>query len=249
MIGVTCVFILITGICYSCAYNGNNSSAVVTTLTGEEEQEYGKMIKVDSESSQKSEDETNAKTQKTDDSLQSVSSNGTRQQDIRSEAMVNEDKASSPSNSDIFVHVCGAVIKPGVYQVSIDARVIELIELAGGLGADAAGDYINQAQQVTDGQRIYIPTTEEIKDLTSKETIIDNMSVIADNNSKSQLININTASAEELMELPGIGEAKASSIIEYRTQNGSFTATSDLMKIPGIKEGLFNKVSQYIMVE
>jgi competence protein ComEA len=73
--------------------------------------------------------------------------------------------------------------------------------------------------------------------------------VVQSEQSLKKLININLAGKEELMNLPGIGEAKAASIIEYRSANGHFQTIEELMKIPGIKEGLFNKVSSYITVK
>lgn len=145
----------------------------------------------------------------------------------------------------IYVHICGAVMESNVYQVKDGTRLVELIELAGGLSSEAAGDYINQASVVEDGQRIYIPTKKEIEEN-------EELALFQEESSASKttgLVNLNKADAEELMSLPGIGKAKASSIIEYRDNNGKFTVIEDLMKVPGIKEGLYSQVADRITVK
>lgn len=144
-----------------------------------------------------------------------------------------------------YVYVCGAVNAPGVYELASDARVYEAIALAGGTCENAAADALNQASVVTDGERIYIPTREELEkgivDLKEPEV------TGADNKNEGK-ININTASKEELKSLPGIGDAKADSIITYREANGPFQAIEDMMNIEGIKEGVFNKIKDKIIV-
>ncbi len=147
----------------------------------------------------------------------------------------------------IYVHLCGAVRKPDVYRLKADSRLVELIILAGGLAEDAAGDYINQAMALEDGQRIYIPRKDEVEELTSDQYVVGSVST-KKAETGPKLVNINRADAEELMELPGIGEAKAESIIAYRNANGEFTAIEELMKVPGIKEGLYGKLVSFITV-
>ncbi|NLK75488.1 MAG: hypothetical protein GX288_09405 [Clostridiales bacterium] len=149
----------------------------------------------------------------------------------------------------IYVHVCGAVVNPGVYNGSYGSRIVDFIKLAGGLTEDAAGDYINQAQLAMDGQRLYIPTMEEVKELPTEAFIQGDTGDTGASGNVSKLVNINTADASELMSLPGIGQSKANSIIEYRKANGKFKTIEDLMKINGIKEGLFNKISPYITIK
>lgn len=148
----------------------------------------------------------------------------------------------------VYVHVCGAVVNPGVYVVKSGTRIVDLIDAAGGLTSDAAGDYINQAMEAADGQRIYIPTKDELKGLSLEEY------VSGDNNDRedktaNKKVNLNTADEAELMSLPGIGQAKAKSIIEYRKKNGSFKDAADLMNIPGIKEGLLAKIVDLVIVK
>lgn len=149
----------------------------------------------------------------------------------------------------IYIHICGAIANPGVYNVDREARIIDLIELAGGLLSEAAGDYINQAQSVADGQRIYIPTKEEIIDLNLMEIMQDDNRISEKEQEKtSDLININEADAKELMKLPGIGQVKADSILEYRDTKGEFQTIEEVMNITGIKEGLFNQISSYLVI-
>lgn len=159
--------------------------------------------------------------------------------------IANEFEKTEQAQSDLIaVHICGAVKQPGVYEIADGSRLFELINLAGGLEENAAGDYINQAEKVEDGQRYYIPTLNEMEDLSVSEKFEGLQS--NDKESKQKLVNINTADAEELMTLPGIGEAKAKSIIDYRNNNGKFKNTEELMNIPGIKEGLYSKIASMI---
>ena len=142
----------------------------------------------------------------------------------------------------LYVHVCGAVNAPGVYELKTDARIYEALEAAGGMTEDAAADWINQAEALSDGERIYVPTQEETEE--SAQSVSGRW---ADPNgnaggSVSDKININTAAKEELMTLSGIGASKAESILKYRQEHGNFQIIEELKKIEGIKEGVFNKI-------
>ncbi|MBE5949134.1 MAG: hypothetical protein E7261_08920 [Lachnospiraceae bacterium] len=142
----------------------------------------------------------------------------------------------------IAVHICGAVVNPGVYQFTEEVRVIQVIEAAGGVCDGAMEDYLNLAQHVSDGERIYVPSEEEV--LTGQFT------GAFDNSEKDKLsININTASRDELMQLPGIGESKADSIILYRNEYGSFKSKEDIMLVDGIKEVVYDKIKDYIKIQ
>ena len=133
----------------------------------------------------------------------------------------------------IYVHVCGAVQNEGVYELPIGSRIYEAIEKAGGFREDAATTEINQAEVLEDAMKVYVPTIAELLEMQSK---------------KSGKVNINQASKEELMTLPGVGEAKAESIIQYREANGSFKHIEEIMEITGIKEGLYEKIKEFIQV-
>ena len=156
----------------------------------------------------------------------------------------------------IFVHVCGAVVSPGVYGMEADARVYEAVSCAGGLREDAAGEAVNQAQKVNDGERIYIPTREEAAEGLIPKTEGDTASAAgstgesggAQTGSTDGKVNINIASAEELKTLSGIGDTRAESIIRYREEQGGFQRIEDLMNVEGIKEGVFEKIKDRITV-
>lgn len=148
----------------------------------------------------------------------------------------------------LYVHVCGAVNAPGVYELKTDARIYEALEAAGGMTEDAAADWINQAEALSDGERIYVPTQEEAEE--SAQSVSGRW---ADPNgnaggSVSDKININTAAKEELMTLSGIGASKAESILKYRQEHGNFQNIEDLKKIEGIKDGVINKIKDDITV-
>ena len=237
VIGITCILLFVAGICYSYSYKREQSSTeLITNLSGDTRNEAEEDIN-------HSASEGNVSGVVTDPSTDvgaAINSESNPEPSL--------DKANQAKAKIIYVHLCGEVVKPGVYEVAEASRVIELIVLAGGLTKEAAGDYVNQAQQVHDGQRIYIPSKEELKELPAMTDVIAQEEHQEKQSSSELRININLAGAKELMELPGVGEAKAASIIEYRTANGSFQKIEDLMKIPGIKEGLFSKVSSYITV-
>lgn len=142
----------------------------------------------------------------------------------------------------IFVHVCGEVYRPGVYELPAGSRIYEALEAAGGLTEAAAFAYLNQAEKVMDGQQVYVPSVEEAAGAGVQEDMSG--TVQADDGK----INLNTASKEELMTLSGIGEVKAEAIIRYREDKGGFTSIEELTEIEGIKEGVFNKVKDQVKI-
>lgn len=137
---------------------------------------------------------------------------------------------SSQANEEICVFVCGCVNNPGVYYLPISSRVCDAIELAGGISEDADVNFVNQAEPVSDGERICIPSIYETQD-----------------SGNSALVNINVAKKEQLLGLPGIGEARADAIIEYR-KNNRFNTIEDIMKVSGIKDAAFNMIKDMICV-
>ena len=137
----------------------------------------------------------------------------------------------------IFVHVCGEVVHPGVYELKAGSRVYEAVKAAGGMSVNAAQNFLNQAEILEDGQQIYVPSEEEISDTDSENGRTDDGKV-----------NLNQASKEQLMTLPGVGEAKADAIIRYRSEKGDFRSIEEIMEIEGIKEGVFKKIEDWITV-
>ena len=152
---------------------------------------------------------------------------------------VQPDSTKDDSNTGIYVHICGAVINPGVYQVPAGTRVYQALELAGGSSNDAYLSGINLADKLADGQKVYIPAEGE-----NAEGILSTDS----GGVQSVMVNINTASEAELMTLPGIGQSRAKDIINYRVKNGFFESIDDIMKVSGIKEAAFEKIKDLIKV-
>ncbi len=136
----------------------------------------------------------------------------------------------------ILVYVCGAVKEPGVVEVERNARVVDAITLVGGCTEEADATYINLAGKLQDGEKIYVPTVLEVSKWNEEK-------------STEKLIDINVADVEELCKLSGIGESKAKDIITYREKKGPFQKKEDLMKVPGIKENLYEKIEDSIIVK
>ena len=148
---------------------------------------------------------------------------------------------STVRTQPIFVDIGGAVKNPGVYQVSEDTRLFQVIEMAGGLSEEADADHVNRASFVEDGQKIIIPVkgSENNDGLTSADT--------APSSADTGLININTASADELKSLSGIGDVTAEKIIEYRSSK-AFKSKEDIMSVDGIGSKTFEKIQDDITV-
>lgn len=136
-------------------------------------------------------------------------------------------------DGSIFVYVCGAVEREGVYKLPAGSRIYEAVEMAGGFREDAATTEVNQAEVLQDETKVYVPT------------IAETISAEAEEDGK---INLNKATKQELMTLPGVGESRAESIIQYRNENGGFKSIEEIMQISGIKEGLFEKIKELIKI-
>lgn len=144
--------------------------------------------------------------------------------------------------AEIYVHVCGAIANPGVYEMSADSRVYEVIALAGGMLPEADETYLNLADKLQDGSKIQVYTKEEVQEKKSD---------VLQKNEKTEAgkININTASARELTQLTGIGDSRAEAIISYRDTQGSFQSIEQIKQVDGIKDGLFQKIKDKITVD
>jgi len=139
----------------------------------------------------------------------------------------------------IDVFISGCVNKPDVYTLKKDSIIKDAVEMAGGFSENACRDYVNLAKKIESGEHIIIPSLDEVKDLKPVQG--------EDAPNSSSLVNINKASKEELMSLPGIGERKAEAIIKYRNSK-SFSNIEDIMNISGIKESAFNKIKDKICI-
>lgn len=182
----------------------------------------------------------------TEENLQNTEDNSTIEE-TETEPEKKGETEGTKENADqtektVCIYICGAVVQAGVYELPKGSRVIQVIQAAGGLREDADLYLVNQARVVEDGEQIRIYTKEEaenadlqMEDQTGKKTAEDK-------------ININRATKEELITLPGIGEAKAESILAYREEQGSFQTIEEIMNIAGIKEAVFSKIKDRITV-
>lgn len=172
-----------------------------------------------------------------------------------------------PKPEQIAVYICGAVNKPGVCYLPAGARICDALEEAGGFTAEADSQWLNQARTLADGEMLVVYTAAETAQM--KEQGIERGTAAAGDASGSgqsiasgsgrdaaagngegngSLINLNTATKEQLMTLPGIGEAKADAIIRYRTETGLFASTEDVMNISGIKNSVYEKIRDKVTV-
>ena len=172
------------------------------------------------------------------------------------------------NNSKIYVYICGAVVNAGVVSGGADMRLYQAVELCGGFIDEADGTRVNLAMQLKDGDKIYIPYAYDDISLTDEMNngCNPNATGISGSNTEnsggnsessggntggtgsSNLININKASKSELMQLSGIGEARALDIICYREKYGAFKRIEDIKNVSGIKDAAFNKIKDYICV-
>ena len=156
--------------------------------------------------------------------------------------------------TEISVFVCGAVRNEGVYVLPEGARVLDAVNAAGGFSEEADTSYLNQAAYVTDAQKLVIPTKEEAQALLEQEGS-GTAGVPPDGSSDGPagqggdgLIDLNTATVQDLMTIPGIGEVKAKGIITYRDQHGAFGDVSEITNVNGIGDAMLERIRPYITV-
>lgn len=152
--------------------------------------------------------------------------------------------AQVPTDAPLVVQIAGQVENPGVYRVAAGTRVFELIELAGGTKEGAYLESLNLASPLYDGQKVVIPEKKVAPD-AAFNSLASTLEVEPQKESSSR-ININIASASELVALPGIGEVLANRIVEYRTQNGPFRSLEDLKQVRGIGEKKAQELEDYL---
>ena len=160
----------------------------------------------------------------------------------------NKEEITIETENKIYVHVVGEVKNPGVYEMSLGDRVFHAIEKAGGATEDADLDSINLAEKLKDGEKIIVYNKEMLNSNVdvSEKAISENQKMYF--KSQSNLININTASREELETLPGIGEVLAQRIIDYRRTNGYFKSIEEIKEVSGIGEKKFEAIKDLITV-
>ncbi len=156
----------------------------------------------------------------------------------------------APTKAPLVVHVIGAVVHPGVYSLPEGSRVQDALTAAGGLLAEANPNALNLAAKLEDGQQVAVPDQSGRVPLAVTPTAA--FEVIEPTRpafESGDLININTASQEELESLPGIGPTLAQRIIDYRTEHGPFKQIEDIMNVPGIGPATFDQIMDLITVE
>lgn len=178
--------------------------------------------------------------------------------------LAEKETSGDEPEENLWVHICGEVLQPGVYELPVKSRIYDAIRAAGGVTEQGDEAYLNQASLLADGMKITVPSVSEVKEWKARgETGIQeglfNPTAGSDSAEggvagteqtagEDGLININTADEAALCTLPGIGSSRARSIIAYREENGPFSRIEDIMKVNGIKEGAFAKLKEYIKV-
>lgn len=136
------------------------------------------------------------------------------------------------STANVFVHVSGEVINPGIYQLPANSRLFDAVFAAGGFTDQAQADSVNLARPINDGEQIKVAKIGEI-------------SVQSDQSQST--ISLNSATLNQLDQLPGIGATLAQRIIDWREQNGGFSRISDLRKVSGIGPKLYESIKTLVV--
>lgn len=177
--------------------------------------------------------------------------------EIEEDLLLKEEEFSSNeeeiSQKKMYVDIKGLVSAPGVYEIKEDTRVIDIINKAGGLLENADTSNINLACLLEDEDVIVISSKEEVLSTLENDVKIEKDDIVTDKEAESTLketgqIDLNTASLEEIMTVPGIGEKKAQDIIDYRLEHGFFESVEELKEISGIGDATFEKIRSYFKV-
>lgn len=163
-------------------------------------------------------------------------------------------EAVAGGSGAVFVHVVGAVRKPGVYELREGARVIDAVRAAGGMARSADATAVNLARSLTDGEQLVVPKRGEATAGTGTATGAGPASggggaaAAGGTSAAGAMVNINLAGAGELDSLPGIGPVLAERIVDYREQHGPFRTVRDLMKVSGIGSKKFESLEPHVTV-
>ena len=143
--------------------------------------------------------------------------------------------------SELIVHVSGAVRLPGVYTLGPDDRAADALSAAGGPTDDADLDRVNLAKKLRDEEQLHIPLKRDAG-IDGRPETQSNVPVTFD------VLDLNSATIEELQSLPGIGITKAAAIVDYRETNGLFRVIDDLVQVNGIGEGILGSIRHLVEV-
>lgn len=166
--------------------------------------------------------------------------------------------ASEKEEAKITVYVSGAVANPGLHEIAPGSRAVKAIAAAGGMTEEANKDKVNLAKICKDGMQVNVPrlSAKERRRLAAANTPVSGAEVTEQDNafynaaqvSETALtgkVHLNTATAEELETLPGVGAVTAQRIVEYRSAHG-FARIEDLMNVKGIGQAKFNKMQHWL---
>lgn len=148
----------------------------------------------------------------------------------------------------VYVHVGGAVHRPGLYELPDGSRIFDAVQAAGGATDDADLDSLNLASKVKDGDKVLVPVRIEPGADPPPGGASGAAGVPGAAGAPGGLINLNSATAEQLDSLPGIGPSTAQKIIAYRTEHGGFRRVDDLMEVPGIGPAKFEELKDLVTV-
>lgn len=168
-------------------------------------------------------------------------------------------------STKLYFDIKGSVKKPGVYEFTQGDKIIDAINKAGGLTKNATTNNLNLSKKLTNEMVIYVFSKNELTTTKTYEPVSNaseckcetieinncvdkNTTNESNNDTVSTKININTDSKEKLMTISGIGSSKADAIIEYRTKNGNFKTTEDIMNVSGISKTIYDKIKDTITV-
>lgn len=166
--------------------------------------------------------------------------------EISEENETTQETENQVEDNIIIVHVSGEVNNPGIIELKEGSRIADAIEKAGGSTKYADLSKINLAYEIKDGQKINIPSKQEIIEVYIQEEAGEN---VIENEIKNNKVNINTALQTELETLTGIGPSTALKIIDYRKENGEFKSIEDIKNVPGIGESKFENIEEEICVK
>ncbi len=178
--------------------------------------------------------------------------------DITVQSNVENSVESSVENEvekEIVVHISGQVVNAGVISLKEGARIIDAINKAGGLTKEADINKVNLAYVLADAQKIYIPSVNDKEEVSFVSEGNEDSKIVTSGSNQSKekeealMININTASAEELQKLPGIGSSIAAKIVAYRKENGKFNTIEDIQNVSGIGTSKYNSIKNNICIK